>query len=665
MAPPSTSSKTIEFHENPIVLNVYPNLFHPDGLINLESEEAKKMLTDWEAPQAFSKIGYARSLGGFFYQFFYAIIGAIILGLTYSTILGLLYPYPESKSYEGMAGVLFMFLQNLFNIPTGYAIERFIGEYRIKDPRKMIQYVRFYIWYQMFTGIVLVTTFSFFILHILQSDNPLIWAKWLMLITISREYPAMAGIFLANLKGLQKFDYESKLNFLNDTFIRPGFEVGFVLWGKYILGANPVYGELIGIAIGFAIGTYVDDFFSMGFAMLYFRKAIAPMGFTLTDCFIPHVERDVMVNSIKFGFVVAVPGLIGSFFGTITTLWWYTMVPGYLTLVALSRLADELANIVKRGGGINVKATISEAYNNKKIELTSYYVSMSWKFVMFFMFAIGSVVFSFIPLLLRVLLVAGGAENYVLAAAFIIPNIIATSIEEPIGTSENIILGANKPLVVTVVDIIGMGASFGLTYLYLFVWRIQDVYGFQGLIWLLPLGGFPIAFTRLIIFWRYIHKNICPVKFREFGWQAFVAPLIPSLILAGIAQLWQIFVFPPMVEAFGGTNLALIIAGTISILFAFIVCVMLIFFPLYTAFGGWDDNTLSIFHEAVEISGPSRFLFRPIDKVSQWLGLKSPLHNRFPIQYQKAKEEAIELMKERYIKDKLTTLIRENEDAFI
>ena len=66
--------------------------------------------------------------------------------------------------------------------------------------------------------------------------------------------------------------------------------------------------------------------------MDYFKKAIAPMGLTLTDCFVPKVDRDVIISALKFGFVVALPGLIGSFFGTITTLWWYTMVPGYLLI---------------------------------------------------------------------------------------------------------------------------------------------------------------------------------------------------------------------------------------------------------------------------------------------------------------------------------------------
>jgi hypothetical protein len=642
--------------QSPILQEEYPELYNEDGSVNLESETAKEFLEDYKDPEGFGKIGYQRSLGGFFYQFFFAIIGAAFIGITYPIILRELYPFPESKSMASIAGILFMFIQNLFNVPTGYAIERFIGEWRIKDTRKMVQYIRFYVWYQMLTGILLVTSFSVFVLHMLQSDNGLVWAKWLMLVTISREFPANTGVFLSTLKGLQQFNYESVLNFLNDTFIRPLFEIVFVLWGKYVLGANPRFGPMLGIAIGYAIGTYVDDFVSMALAMGYLNKAMKPMGYNLIDCLIPQVDRDVMISSIKFGFTVAIPGLIGSVWGTITTLWWYEMVPAYLTFIALSKLADEIANLIKRGGGINIKATISEAYNNGKLNLTSYYISLSWKFIFFFMFAIGSVVIAFMPILVESLFGAVGAEEYVLAAAFIVPNILATTIEEPNGTASNIILGANKPMFLTILDIIFQVISVGLTYMFLFVWRVQDG-GIDAMIWLLPLGGFAPALVQMIIKWVYIDKRICPVEVKNFAWQTWVAPLVPAVIIFIVAQLWKVLIFPPMVVLFGANDMAVIIAGTITILFMFVVCLMFLFFPLYTAFGGWDDNTLNIFHEAVEISGPSKFLFRPIDKASQWLGKKSPLHNRFKIPHEKALEEAAELMKERFIKDKLVTIL--------
>jgi hypothetical protein len=643
------------YPEVPLTPELYPDLYYPDGRINLESNSAQEFLKNYEAPQAFNKVGYARSLGGFFYQFFFAIIGAGILAVIYPLLMfNILYPWPESKSYADMAGILFVVISTAFNIPNNFAIERFLGEWRVKNTQKMVQYIRFYIWYQMLTGILLVTGFSFFVLKIYNTGE-LVWAKWLMLVIISREYPANTGVFLSSLKGLQRFDLESWLNFLNDTFIRPLFEFGFVLWGRYILGSDPMVGPLMGIAIGYAIGTYVDDFLSMALAMIMFRKALKPMGYTLVDVFIPQVDWDVIWSSMRYGFVVSIPSLIGSVVGTMTTLWWYQMVPAYLTLMSLSKVADELANVIKRGGGINIKATISEARNNNKIELTAYYVAQSWKWIFFFTFAIGSVLLSFMPLLINVIFGAVGAEEYLLAAAFIIPNVIATTIEEPNGLADNIIYGANRPGFKTATDLIMMVVNTAILYYWLFVVRVGSM-GLNVLFWFIPMWVFPFELIILYVKWHFIHKEICPVRFSKFAWQSFVAPGIPALIIAGVAQLWIIFIFPPLATAVG-----VIIGGVITILFGFVGCLMFMFFPLYTAFGGNDENTLNIFSEAVEISGPSRFLFRPINKMMNFLGKKSPLHNKFPIPWEQALIEADELMKEKYIKDCIVKKMEEQQ----
>ncbi|MBN2151231.1 MAG: hypothetical protein JW839_07300, partial [Candidatus Lokiarchaeota archaeon] len=68
---------------------------------------------------------------------------------------------------------------------------------------------------------------------------------------------------------------------------------------------------------------------------------------------------------------------------------------------------------------------------------------------------------------------------------------------------------------------------------------------------------------------------------------------------------------------------------------------------------GWDDHTIGVFKEAVEISGPSKFIFKPILKVTLFLGLRSKLHGKFPIPHEEALKEAGELMQVRHIKDAL------------
>jgi hypothetical protein len=282
---------------------------------------------------------------------------------------------------------------------------------------------------------------------------------------------------------------------------------------------------------------------------------------------------------------------------------------------------------------------------------------MSWKFIFFFMFALGSIVMSFMPLLVGVLFSALGATSYVLAAAFIIPNLIATTLEEPQGLAGMILVGGNKPLFNSVVDIVLGFFNTGMLFFWLYVFQIQN-YGLTALIWWIPLNSFPQNLIAMLLKWWYINRNVAPVKVREFAWQAFVAPLIPALIIAGVAQLWINFVFPPLVAVMGGGPIAIIIGGVITVLFGFIGCLMFMFFPLYTFFGGNDENTLAIFHEAVQISGPSRFLFKPIDKAMLLLAKKSKLHNKYKIPYELAEIEAQELMRERHIKDKVINLIK-------
>jgi hypothetical protein len=631
--------------------NKYPDLLHADNSVNLESDTAKKLLVDYVEPQAFDKVGYARPLGGFFYQFFYAIIGAAISVVMYSFLLSVVFPWPESRSMVDIAGVLFMLIQTIFNIPTSFALEMFIGDYRIKDPPKMIQYIRFYIWYQAITGLFLVTGISYFVINMLKTGD-LAWARWIMLIIILKEYPAFTNMFITIIRGLQKFNIEAGLNFAMYNLINPFMQVFSALFGNYVIGRNPSIGPMFGIAIGVALGSYITELINMFLTMAFVNKAIKPIGFSLVDLFIPYVSKEVMWKSIKFGFVVSIPSITGTLAATLTTLWWYEYVPAYLTFVSLSVLADSLANIIKSGGGINIYATISEAVNNGKKELTSYYISMIWKFVFFFKFAIGAILISFMPLIFEVLLVAGGAENYILAAAFIIPNIIATLIEQPTASSEVLILGANRPTFNTIMKILNDLGNIFFVWFWLVFLQLPAKYGMEAVIWIMPLGGFLPGFLRMIANWVYIHKKIAPVRIRKFGWQTFIAPLVPSILIFIIAHFWYEYVFHNMIIWFGGTSAAMMIAGVISILFAFVGCAMFFFFPMYSAFGGWDKNTMAIFDEAVKISGPSRFLFYPINKASHWFD-KFPLFNRFVIPYEDALREADELMRERYIKDRI------------
>ncbi len=98
------------------------------------------------------------------------------------------------------------------------------------------------------------------------------------------------------------------------------------------------------------------------------------------------------------------------------------------------------------------------------------------------------------------------------------------------------------------------------------------------------------------------------------------------------------FAWEPLTAAVGA-----LVAGIISVLFA-LTLLLFVFFAIYSLFGGWDDFSLAEFRRAMEMSGPSKPFVKLIYKLSEYFTRHSPLHNRFPIRSDEARQEAIELM---------------------
>lgn len=603
--------------------------------------------------KGFDRVGYARPLGGWFYQFFYALLGSGVIIVLFSFELGILYPEPESKAYVDVAGVLFSILFFAFNVPTNFAIERWVSDYRVKNPNQMLQFISFYIWYQMTTGLILVTSTSLYIFWIVV-EGRLAYVAWLMLVLIMREYPACLNVFIRTIMGLQRFDYQSKIGFLEQIY-QKGLEILFVLWGRFLLGADPAIGGMMGAAIGFAIGTYVGDFLTALLAGMYLNRELKRIGLSIWDAMRPNFTWQIVKMSVLFGFKLSIPGIFNTVIGFFVFFTWYDVVPAYATFVVLNRVADQVANLSKRSEGIESTGAFGEAINNGKYRLAQYYIANTFKYYGFFTVGIGCIIIGFMPVVLRVLLVFGGAENYLLAIPFILPNIIMTLTEQPARDGDRILTMGNKPLFKSLTSIVQSILDIFFTWLWLYVLRLPQTYGIAAMIWLLPMGNIVSHAVRLYLDWWYINRYICKVgdTIKNVAWQAFVAPVIPGLITIAMGYAWYVLVYPWLDFAFGG-----LVAAIISVLFAFAVGLVFNFVVLYGFFGGWDDHTLAVFKEAIDISGPSRILFVPVYKLTAALVKRSPLHDKFKMDHEDAEREMKELMIQR---EKQTVLAREGK----
>jgi hypothetical protein len=186
------------------------------------------------------EIGFSRPLGGYFYSLIFMIFTMIASLVLVSLVYEYLFPYPEIQGYNSVAGGFFAIVYTMFDFGTAFGIQRFIAEYRVKNPNKMLEYVRFYIWYQMFTGLIQVLGVSLFLLFYIRNSGNLAYLTWVFLIICQKQWPGMLGTFSSILGGLQKYNKSTILSFLHSDVVQNITNIIFILIGRWWGSNNPI-----------------------------------------------------------------------------------------------------------------------------------------------------------------------------------------------------------------------------------------------------------------------------------------------------------------------------------------------------------------------------------------------------------------------------------------
>nr|MDO8109120.1 hypothetical protein [Candidatus Sigynarchaeota archaeon] len=606
---------------------------NPEKQEKIETLEEQYMKKDpWE------KVGFARPLAGFFYGYMLSIFTLIIGIVMAGFIIAWLYPWPEAEGYRSVVSMMFNFMFQIFDIGTAYGIERFVAEYRIKDPKKMIGYIQFFIWYQMMTGLVQVTIVALLAFYFFPVTN-LSYSIWIVLIYSTIQYPSMLGMFKAVLDGLQHFNKTQILGFIGGQGFQQITNIAFILIGRWIGAQFPAYGELMGLAIGATIGSYIDDFFTFWLSSWYFSKAMSKFGVTVKSCFRHDLfDRKMAKECTVFGVQTTAGPLFGTFVGWTISLYWITLVPQFTTWATLSSVASGLAGVINMGYGINLVAGISESFLNGKKNLARFYMSQSIKYSGMFAPTFFVVISLYLPVIIQVILRIQGAENYVLAVPFLFPWVLRR-VQEPYGwLADNIMVGSSHPTALSIIRILEECGKLLFMTIFIVWLKLPQTYGLPAIAVLIPCGELPAILAKTVANWLFIQKKVVNVRFKEFAWQAWGASSITAGVIAGICLLYLWLAWNPLVAATG-----YLIGGIISVLFA-VFLLLLVFFIIYSFVGGWDDFGLGEFRRAMEMSGPSKPFIKLVYTMCAFVTRHSPFHGKFPMRSEEARKEAIELM---------------------
>lgn len=616
----------------------------PSDSVNGGGNSSKETISN---DDLWGNVGFHRPLAGFFYNLIFMLFTMVFGIFVGGYLTKLMYPFPESAGYKSAATALFGLFFQIMDLGTANMVNRYLGENSIKNPKKMVQYIQYFIWYQSMTGLIQTTTVSLYALYFVPRTE-LAYAIWIMLIQSTTQFPGYLWIFKDILGSLQQFHKTTVLNFLTGNIIQQITEIAFVLAFRAYGEAHPEVGVILAIAWGSMIGTYVDDFISTLICAKMFQTTMKQYGIRVRDCFGHDFDFAMFKDAILFGIKTGVPGLLWSAI-TLVSLWfWVSEVPQYTTFVALANFAGTFSGLV--GTSLDLGGSISESFMNGKKKLAQYFIGQSCRFVGFIQALIISIL-AVVILILEPVLEFLGLSYYILSIAFIVPKIVR-EIQQPYNNiSESVITQSNNPNINFWMHIIEDVFVLLGWVLWFWVLQLPQKYGFIAIVWLIPCGELPAIVIKVICNFYFINKKIVRVKIPV--WQTWVAPLFSASIISGIAYLIYLSVFVPLFANYG------MIPALISmIILGVIVLPLFVYGPLTVFFGSWDTFSMDTMRRAVKISGPSKILTIPMFKLLEWTVKISPFHNRFAQDATEATQEARELMemKNSFLAKKVATI---------
>ncbi len=209
------------------------SLKHPEELDTMVSDRVSFKVheesTEWE------NVGFHRPLSGFLVALSIGLILFIPLIIYQNLILpSYILPSAQALGIWGRVTQFFNLAWLFFDMGTSIAFIKFLSEYRVKDPKKGIQYGQVFVWWQALSGAVQVALVIGLASTLAPRSAYALYA-WSVIIHSFIQLPGFYQVFKHALTGFQRLDYsrllEVGLNVLLPMLVQPVFVTIMFAWG--------------------------------------------------------------------------------------------------------------------------------------------------------------------------------------------------------------------------------------------------------------------------------------------------------------------------------------------------------------------------------------------------------------------------------------------------
>jgi len=584
-------------------------------------EPSGEKIDDWV------KIGFHRPLAGIFYNLIFILIAAGFgVMLTVWFIPNLVFPFPAGIGYQQTVFNMFSLLFTVIGAGTSNALQRYVAEENIKNPKNSIAYLQFYTWYHLITGLFQTTGISMWAIFYVPQTN-LSYAAWFIAVYSTVQYPGQLWVFQGALQSYQRYDKANLVGFIQIQIFQNVMQIIFIFIFRYIGVLNPALGEMMGATIGSLIGFYLKDFVA-AFLSAYFLAPVLRQidpSYKIRDLFRYQFDRKVVKNCLSFGMRAMLSGLIYPAANLVGILLVTTYMQNYASLLGMYTLGTMLSQMVVTFQ-LNITTTISESYLNGKIKLSQYYVAQAykWNFVTGF-FMVGLLFNG--SLLLGIIV----GSNYFLVVPIVQINIFFQLAIAISSLNDGLFQGVSKPEINILLTGIEQSTYIGMLYVML-VWFHSD---WPALVF--PPGVGMVVRAVAGIF--YFDKKVFHLKGLSI-WQSLISPGIAAIVEAVYILAMINYVLPYITGFFHSS----IVGAILGIVVGIFTGPFFIYFPVLAFFGGFDDDSLRIIEKTAAMSGPSKFLVNLIKAFCIAGHRISPFKNHFKIDATGVEEEIEELM---------------------
>lgn len=572
-----------------------------------------------EGTSEWENVGFHRGIASFMLGILNNVWLFVPVAIMLNAVLfGLVVQSAQVRGSMSLVVTFFGAIWTFMDWGTALAGQKFLSQYRVREPAEGMKYVQLFVWWQAITGTFQVATIAIVAIFVLP-HTAVAYISLYVLLHALIQFPGFLTLFQGvALPGLHRFDYPLLINTIM-ALVTPVLQVlccaAAIEWGRH----HPVYDSIAGgLGLGVAALLSMLAAFCLGFH--FYRR----LGLSARVLFMAHFDRKTLREALGFGFPVMLTGIF--YTGAYSIQVWllarlvynYTEVQANFDAVCSVGLTGSLvfpftAVATMSNALIN---SYSEAFAQRKIRLCQYYLTMTLKwgyvlclFLMAVQLAVGD----------RFILGALG-EQYALAAVWSRWFAIWGFFTAAVFCGDSALLGIGRPGQQFIAMLVEQGLR--ITLMFVLAERFQA--------WALVYAYMIALPFKALIDMLFLRRHFGGIVVN--WWQTLIAPLLAAAAICVVLR-WM-----------GGLFWMPTRTSSSSLLLVGLVLACPPYFWLTGLLGAWDDQGLREFRRAVPISN--------IAKPLAWLLLKcvengaafSPLHNRFATRtYDTATQEAAEL----------------------